>query len=151
MIPLLNTTILPSHSRPLVALALPIDAATARALAADGVRSHAGHDSTAAIAGALLGTPVPMDRTPWVPTEAPVAIVLQLRARPPEGVILTDEDVVRIGYDLRLLIVGEDSIEGIRNVLLRIRNSTGAAGVPLGMVDWVIDHIDPMLGIGGDS
>lgn len=148
LIPILNTTILPSHPRPLVAVVLPINVAVARALADNGVRSHVGHDSTAQIASTLLGVPVPMDRTPWQPSEAPVAVVLQLRGRPPEGTILSTEDVERIGYDLRLLVVGEDSIEGVRNVLLRIRNGRDPVGVPLSMTEWVVDHVEPMIGGG---
>ena len=102
----LNTSILPSGAD-LAAVAVTVDADIARRLAATGIRSHVGHESTAAIASTLLGVPVAMDRTPWAPLDAPLAIVVQLRGRPPEGVILSAEEIEAIGYDVRLLLTAE--------------------------------------------
>lgn len=111
MIAILNTSILPS-GRDHVALAVTIDPNLARRLAATGIRSHVGHESTARIATSLLGVEVAMDRTPWNPEYedgtgdvSAFALVIQLRGRPPEGTILSAEEVERIGYDIRLMLV----------------------------------------------
>lgn len=115
-IAVLNTSILPSGVD-LAAVVVTIDPDIARRLAATGVRSHVGHESTAQIASAVLGVPVPMDRTPWAPIDAPLAIVIQLRGRPPEGRILTAEEIEAIGYDVRLLLTAPNG-RGLHEYLL---------------------------------
>lgn len=63
--------------------------------------SHVGHESTAAIMTALLGTEVKMDRSPW--DGSGIALILQLNGRPPEGRILSVEEIEEIGYSWRML------------------------------------------------
>ena len=51
----------------------------------------------------LLGVSVPFDRTP-LRLEGPTqALAFQLRGRPPEGTILSAEEIEQYGYDFRLL------------------------------------------------
>jgi hypothetical protein len=74
-----------------------ITAEQARALIAlrGGIASHVGHDSMATIATELLGVPVSMDRTPW--NGEGEAIALHVNGRPPEGTILTREQIEALG------------------------------------------------------
>lgn len=65
--------------------------------------SGVGHESTAAIASTILGVPVPMSRTAIAMRSGDIAICIKLRGRPPEGTILSREQVEAIGYDLVLL------------------------------------------------
>lgn len=101
MIHILNTTIFPSSAPDGGMTITTITEGQARALIAlrGGVVSHVGHESTAAIATEVLGVPVPMDRTPW--DGSGEAIAIQLNGRPPEGVILTREQIETLGYTLR--------------------------------------------------
>lgn len=127
MIALLNTSILPA-GQDRVSVATGIGRDLARGLvAAIGTQSHIGHSATADVATALLGVPVHMDRAPWVPESAPVALVVQLRGRPPEGAILSIEEMERIGYDLRIMVVGA-SLAAVRESIAALRTA-GWAGV----------------------
>lgn len=126
-IALLNTSILPA-GQDRVAVATAISRELARGLiAAIGVTSHIGHAATADVATALLGAPVAMDRTPWAPETAPVALVVQLRGRPPEGAILSVLEMEAIGYDIRLMVVGS-SLAAVRESISDLRRA-GWAGV----------------------
>jgi hypothetical protein len=98
MVAILNTTISVTTG---IFADVEVDLGTARKLVADGFRSHIGHDSTAQIVSALLGVEVPLDRTPFQGDR--VALCFKLNGRPPEGRILTIEEIKAIGYTWRVL------------------------------------------------
>ena len=81
----------------------PLTTQQARQLVAGGFISAVGHQGTAEILSAALGVDIPMNRIAFTQQQGQQAIVLKLRSRPGEGVILTKEEVERIGYDLALL------------------------------------------------
>ncbi len=75
----------------------------ARELVADEYVSHIGHDSTAVIMTELLGVNVPMSRVPFAQEPHQLALVFKLNGRPPEGKILSREEIEAIGYTWGLL------------------------------------------------
>jgi len=81
----------------------PISTEKARALVAVGVESAIGHDASARAMSVLLGIDVPVNRVPAVQASGQVAVCLKIRGRLPEGVILDDEKLREIGFDLFLL------------------------------------------------
>ena len=107
MIHLLNTTIIPATApATFVARGRTVTVEEARELVGDGFVSHIGHESTAQIFSEILGVPVPMDRRPW--DASGVGLILQLNGRPPEGRILTREEIESIGYTLRVMVILTD-------------------------------------------
>lgn len=103
---LLNTSIIPSAPGSWSVRVSPLSLAEARELvrATTGpLISHVGHESTAQIMSTLLGVTVPFDRTPMRLDGPATALVFQLRGRPPEGAILSAEEIERYGYDFRKL------------------------------------------------
>lgn len=100
---LLNTTIATAYPGTFV-LGPPITAEAARAFVGDcPIDSAIGHDSTAAAMTAILGQPVAVNRTAKVQAVGQHALVIKLRGRLPEGVILTMEQLDAIGYDLLVM------------------------------------------------
>lgn len=103
---LLNTTIatgIPAAGEPsaVYRLSAPVSAEDARrALVACEVESAIGHQATADAMTALLGQPVPMNRSFAKQAPGQRALVLKVRGRLPEGVILDREALEAIGYDL---------------------------------------------------
>lgn len=76
----------------------------ARKLIAErGFISAIGHQATADAFTELIGQPVRLDRIEFEQAVGQSAIVLRLRARPPEGAILNREEMERIGFDLLLM------------------------------------------------
>lgn len=69
----------------------------------EGILSAIGHQSTAEILSELLGTEVPVNRIQFAQEIGQSAIVFKLKGRPPEGVILSREEIEEIGYDFGLL------------------------------------------------
>lgn len=67
-----------------------------------GLTTHIGHEATAAVATALLGQQIKVDRSPW--DGVGPALALQLKGRIPEGAILTREQMEEIGYSWRVLL-----------------------------------------------
>jgi hypothetical protein len=65
--------------------------------------SAVGHQSTADILTTLLGREIPVNRIEFAQEREQAAIVFKLRGRPPEGAILSAEEVEAIGYDLKIL------------------------------------------------
>ncbi len=65
--------------------------------------SAIGHESTAKILSTLLGIEVPVSRIVFCQEKGQKAIVFKLRGHPPEGKILSAEEVEAIGYDFGLL------------------------------------------------
>jgi hypothetical protein len=114
---LLNTTIIPAGSDGLYrATTITLD--EAQRLFTAGVQagdegwghyplSHIGHESTAALMTAALGSVIAVDRTPWDGSGS--ALVLQMAGRPPEGKILTVEEMEAAGYTWRLLVRETDA------------------------------------------
>lgn len=76
----------------------------ARGLASSGVlQSAIGHESTARIVSALLDYPLPMNREAYRQPVGAKALVFKLRGRPPEGRILSIDEIDAIGYDWFIL------------------------------------------------
>lgn len=65
--------------------------------------SAIGHQSTADILTELLGIPVPLNRIMFEQEPGQKALVFKLNGRPPEGKILTAEEIGQIGYKFQLL------------------------------------------------
>lgn len=107
---LLNTTIIPAGADG-VYEAQTIHAEQARGIVswaldmsnwgASEVVSHVGHESTAAIMKQILGTHVEVNRQPW--DGSGMGLVLQMTGRPPEGKILSEEEMREFGFSWRLL------------------------------------------------
>jgi hypothetical protein len=66
-------------------------------------QSAIGHASTAQIMTELLGVPVEMNRMLYSQQVGEAAIVFKLNGRAPEGVILSREEIEKIGYSWGLL------------------------------------------------
>ena len=65
--------------------------------------SAIGHESTAQVLTSLLGVPVPVNRVQYEQSPDDLAIVFKLRGRPPEGRILTVQEIEAIGFDFGML------------------------------------------------
>jgi hypothetical protein len=65
--------------------------------------SAVGHESTAQVLSSLLGVPVPVNRIQYVQQASDLAIVFKLRGRPPEGRVLTVQEIEGIGYDFGMI------------------------------------------------
>ena len=100
MLTLLNTSILTAFGTyRYESLALE----DARRLVADGFLSAVGHDSTAQMLSELLGVSVPVNRFDFQQQPGERAVVFKLKRRPPEGAILTADELQTIGYEFGLL------------------------------------------------
>lgn len=66
--------------------------------------SAIGHESTAQIMTQLLKTTVEVNRQMFVQLVGQEAIVFKLNGRPPEGKILSTEEIEKIGYKFQLLV-----------------------------------------------
>jgi hypothetical protein len=69
----------------------------------DGVKSAIGHKSTADLLTELLDFPVPVNRMEFKQTVNDVGLIFKLKQRPPEGIILTREQLEMLGYEFGLL------------------------------------------------
>ena len=65
--------------------------------------SAIGHQSTAEIMTTLLGTEIPVNRQMFTQEVGQAALVFKLNGRPPEGKILTVEEIEEIGYKFQIL------------------------------------------------
>jgi len=65
--------------------------------------SAIGHESTAQILSELLSVEVNMNRVNYSQKVDDMALCFKLKGRPPEGVILSAEEIEEIGYELKLL------------------------------------------------
>lgn len=81
----------------------PIDLAQARAAIPTDYVSAIGHHTTADMLSQLLQINVPMNRAKIVMHTGDVALVFRLKQRPPEGVVLDQEQLDSIGYEFGLL------------------------------------------------
>ena len=65
--------------------------------------SAIGHQSTAEVMTTLLGTEIPVNRQMFTQEVGQAALVFKLNGRPPEGKILTVEEIEEIGYKFQIL------------------------------------------------
>lgn len=65
--------------------------------------SAIGHQSTAEIMTTLLGTEIQVNRQMFTQEVGQAALVFKLNGRPPEGKILTVEEIEEIGYKFQVL------------------------------------------------
>jgi hypothetical protein len=96
------TTPLPAGERALL-LVEPLDEASATAYLAAGYISAVGHQETAKALSELLGIPVPANRIEVKLLPQDRAVRMRMRARVPEGKLLTVAELQKIGFDLDLL------------------------------------------------
>ena len=68
-----------------------------------GLDSAIGHESTAQVMSELLGVKIPMNRQQFVQQAGQVALVFKLKGRPPEGSILTIEEIEAVGYEFKVM------------------------------------------------
>lgn len=105
-ITLLNSSILTDYGtyqyRPLTLDEARAIVADARA-AGDEIESAIGHQSTAELLSALLGVAVETNRIEYRQRKGDVALVFKLSKRPPEGVVLTRDELEKLGYEFGLL------------------------------------------------
>lgn len=67
------------------------------------VDSAIGHESTASLFSTLVDGVIPMNRQMFEQQPGQGALVLKLKGRAPEGVILTLEEIEEIGYEFKLM------------------------------------------------
>lgn len=75
----------------------------AKLLTTGGFQSAIGHESTAQIISELLTLDCKVNRVNYQQDIGEKALVFKLKARAPEGVILTREQIEEIGYEWGLL------------------------------------------------
>lgn len=100
---LLNTTIATTDG---IYSIETISVETARRIVANNagnLDSAIGHESTAKIMSTLLGCEINMNRQQFEQQEGQGALVFKLKGRPPEGEILTAEQIEKIGYEFKLM------------------------------------------------
>jgi hypothetical protein len=100
MITLLNTSILTSYGSYTYE---PLTLEEARRLIVDGFTSAIGHQETAEVLSELLNTPVSVNRIEYVQQPGEKAIVFDIKSRIPAGVVLSREEIERLGYEFGLL------------------------------------------------
>lgn len=103
---LLNTSILTSFGTYVFE---PLTLKEARALvnefqqAGKEIQSAIGHQATAELLSALLGTAVAVNRTEFLQTVNDAALIFKLKGRPPERKILGRAELEEIGYEFGLV------------------------------------------------
>lgn len=100
---LLNTSILTAPGRYELENVTLEDAKTLMQTYGSNIDSAIGHQSTADIMTTLLGIDVPLNRQMFAQAVGQEALVFKLNGRPPEGTILTEEDILKIGYKFQVL------------------------------------------------
>ena len=68
-----------------------------------GFESAIGHEASAQIISELLGIDCPVNRINYVQQPQHIALVFKLKGRPPEGKILSREEIEKIGYTWGIL------------------------------------------------
>lgn len=71
----------------------------------ENIVSAIGHESTAQIMTELLGVNVPVNRIQFSQEVGQVALVFKLKGRAPEGVILNREEIEKIGFEFKTMIL----------------------------------------------
>ena len=101
MIYLFNTNIIPGEA---VVRVKKISREYAAYIAEGAILTSAiGHEATAAAMSTVLGTSVAVNRIFAQPKNGDKAISLKINGRLPEGVILDEDDINKIGYELYLI------------------------------------------------
>lgn len=67
------------------------------------IQSAIGHQTTAELLSALLGIAVAVNRMDVRQTIKTVALVFKVKGRPPEGKVLSREELEKMGYEFELL------------------------------------------------
>lgn len=103
---LLNTSILTSFG---TYIYKPLTLEEARELVSEfrqeekSIQSAIGHQSTAELLTTLLEFPVAANRMEFKQTADDLALIFKLNGRPPEGKVLSREELEEIGYEFGLL------------------------------------------------
>ena len=99
---LTNTTIIPNDG---TYSCETISLETIKTVIAEGVTfaSAIGHQSTADILTELLGIPINVNRIAITREVDDIMIAFKLKQRPPEGKILTQEEIEEIGYEFKMI------------------------------------------------
>lgn len=105
MITILNTSILTTYG---LFEYCPLSLEEAKTFVSTGFQSAIGHQSTAEILTELLGIEIPVNRIEYRQQAGDSAIIFKLNGRPPEGAILSKEDLERIGFEFGLLTKFDD-------------------------------------------
>lgn len=82
---------------------ISLEAAKKLIQGAPGIISAVGHQATAEILTDLLGTNVVMNRINFRQQAGQQALVFKLNSRPPEGIILSRDEIEAFGYQFQLL------------------------------------------------
>lgn len=103
---LFNTSILTDYGTFLYQRLMLDEARTlVREFQAEGktIQSAIGHQSTAVLLTTLLQYAVAVNRMEFKQTVGDLALIFKLKGRPPEGRVLSQEEVEAIGYEFGLL------------------------------------------------
>ena len=85
------------------------------------VESAIGHESTAQILTELLGFNVPVNRQNFRQQPGQSALVFKLKGRPPEGKILSREEIEQIGYEFKIMkLLAIDSEEELEDCKVKV-------------------------------
>jgi hypothetical protein len=68
------------------------------------IQSAIGHEATADVIARDLQCEVPVNREQFKQSTEDVALIFKLKKRPPEGKILTRQEIEAIGYEFGLLL-----------------------------------------------
>jgi hypothetical protein len=99
-ITILNTSIITSYGS---FTYKPCSLEQAKELVKNGFHSVVGHDSTAQVVSTLLGIDCPANRMQYKQEPGDMALVFKMKARAPEGKILTVAELEEVGYEWGLL------------------------------------------------
>lgn len=77
----------------------PCSLEQARVLVQNGFQSAVGHESTAQVISTILGIDCPVNRMQYKQGPGDMALVFKMKARAPEGKILTVEELEVVGYE----------------------------------------------------
>jgi hypothetical protein len=100
MITLLNSPIITSHGNFTYS---EVSLEEVKLLMSGGFLSAIGHKTTADVMSVITGYPVEANRILYRQEVGDKAVVFRLEGRPPEGAILTAEEIEDIGYSWGLL------------------------------------------------
>lgn len=81
----------------------PLEIEAARTQARQGFTSAIGHEASARLLSLLLDMDVPVNRVSIAMQPGDCALVLRVKERLPEGVVLTADDLARVPWELSLL------------------------------------------------
>jgi hypothetical protein len=100
---ILNTSILTSDGQ-YVMETITLDQAKQLVKDADSLDSAVGHVSTAEILTTLLDINIDVNRQMFEQQVNQTALVFKLNGRPPEGVVLSRDEIETMGYSFKTLI-----------------------------------------------